>query len=170
MNKHTLFRLGTGLSIIAILLLAAACQPGMILGPKYTPTPTATLIPTATPTPTITPTPDPAILAGRWSADAEFGTVTFRVDETGSFADIRLYEFYSGAKILIVASSGEQQITDFAFTDTVSVGDSEFTFRFDFGPEPDGQIGIVTWEGTTPSGPYEGIGVVNKKPLEENDG
>ena len=155
MNKYAHFRSTAGLILVTLLLLITACQPGQLFGPQATPTPTPT------PTPTITPTPAPNIIAGDWEGDGDFGTVSFTVQSDGGIAEFRYYELYSGNGRIMTFSSEDKIVTDFFFTDNFTVGDSELTFRFFFWD--DGQTGIITWEGQTPSGAVEGSGKLDKK-------
>jgi len=149
--------LGIGLILLNLALITTACQPGMLFGPEYTPTPTATLRPTVTPIPTITPTPDPAIIAGDWKGIFNFGEVTFTIQSDGMIANSRLYMIQDGGVKLFLMNPEDKLIKDFGFTDTLEVVDSTFTFHYIF---MDKEGGLIEWEGQTPSGPVDGIGVL----------
>ena len=150
MNTRRPTCLGIGLILLSLALMTAACQPGMLLGPKYTPTPK--------PTVTQTPTPDPVILAGNWKAKTGFGGVDFTVASDGKTINNVEYTILIENALVINTSFAEYDFSNYLFEDTTMIGQPpqqyEIAFRFEF--NPDGKTGTVTWEGDLPSGKLEG--------------
>jgi hypothetical protein len=149
MNTRRPTCLGLGLILLSLALMTAACQPGMLLGPKYTPTPTPTITPT--------PTPDPVILAGNWKAKTDFGGVDLTVAPDGKTINNVKYTFFIGNDLVMNMSFAEYDFSNYLFEDTTMIGQPPYEIAFRFKFNLDGKTGTVTWEGDLPSGKLEGF-------------
>jgi len=111
-----------GLFLIALVLLAAACQSG----------------------------PDPSILAGDWEADTDFGSISLTVQPDGRTIDRTTIVFNSGGIANVHMSTNEQKFSNFTFEYETTQDQSTYTFHIKF--NQDGETATVVWEGPSGEG------------------